>query len=369
VARDASARQHGGTEVTMTTPRFDQDFWERLWAKTLREHGDKVSRRPPNAHLTAEVSGLPAGRALDAGCGHGADTLWLAAHGWRVTAVDFSAAALAHGRATAEAAGADIAARVEWIEGDLAAWAPAPGRYDLVVCLYVHVAGSVEDMVRRMADAVAPGGTLLLVGHRPVDPATGAATAAASQVQVSVEAAVAALDAEAWALIVAEERPRAVAGTGVDAVIHARRREDGLMDAIALLGRRFPEVAAGLRHTGVRPVYEELEPGDAQAYCVKAEDGAWEMSLGDGHVVETIFLYPDRGAALPRGLRADFGRFEVLAALGRPDRAGAEDASGPFGPTGGWDRYDGERYCLHVQYAFGGDGLALVTLMLPSVAP
>jgi 2-polyprenyl-3-methyl-5-hydroxy-6-metoxy-1,4-benzoquinol methylase len=208
----------------MTQPKFDQDFWEQLWSKTLREHADKVASRPPNAHLIAEVAGLPAKRALDAGCGHGADTLWLAVHGWQVTAVDFSAAALAHGRSMAEAAGADVAERIHWIESDLATWSVEPGQYDLVVCLYVHVSGSVEDMVRRMASGVSPGGTLFLVGHRPIDPSTGAATAAASQVQVSVEAAVAALDAQLWEFVVAEERPRAVAGTGVDAVIRARRR-------------------------------------------------------------------------------------------------------------------------------------------------
>jgi hypothetical protein len=79
-------------------------------------------------------------------------------------------------------------------------------------------------MVQRMAGGVARGGTLLLVGHRPIDPATGAATAAAGQVQVSVEAALAALDPGRWEPFVADERPRPVAGTGVDAVIRARRR-------------------------------------------------------------------------------------------------------------------------------------------------
>jgi 2-polyprenyl-3-methyl-5-hydroxy-6-metoxy-1,4-benzoquinol methylase len=208
----------------MTKPKFDQTFWEQLWSKTLREHADKVATRPPNAHLMAELADLPPKRALDAGCGHGADTLWLAARGWQVTAVDFSAAALAHGRSMAEAAGADVAERIDWIESDLAAWSVEPGHYDLVVCLYVHISGSVEDRVRQMASSVAPGGTLFLVGHRPIDPSTGAATAAASQVQVSVEGAVAALDARLWEWVVAEERPRAVAGTGVDAVIRARRR-------------------------------------------------------------------------------------------------------------------------------------------------
>ena len=206
----------------MTT--FDRDFWEERWSNVLREQGDQIARRPPNVHLTAEAENLRPGRALDAGCGHGSDTLWLAARGWQVTAVDFSTAALAHARSTAEALGTDVAERIDWVEGDLATWTPQPGRYDLVTCLYVHIAGSVEEMVRRMAAGVAPGGTLLLVGHRPFDPATGAPTPAAGQVQVSLNTAVAALDPDRWEIAVAEDRPRAEAGSGVDAVICARRR-------------------------------------------------------------------------------------------------------------------------------------------------
>jgi hypothetical protein len=88
--------------------------------------------------------------------------------------------------------GPDVAERIDWVEADLACWTPRRDAYDLVVCLYVHVAGSVQEMVERMATGVAPGGTLFLAGHRPIDPATGAATAAAGQTQVSVEAALAA---------------------------------------------------------------------------------------------------------------------------------------------------------------------------------
>jgi SAM-dependent methyltransferase len=206
----------------MTEPAYDHDFWEQLWSKTLREHAGRVASRPPNVHLTTEAGKLPPGRAVDAGCGHGAESLWLAAHGWRVTAVDFSIAALDHARSMAHAAGDAIAGRIDFVQADLSAWAPGPGRYDLVVSLYVHVPGSVEEMVQRLARGVAPGGTLLLVGHRPVDPVTGAPTAAAGQTQVSVETASGALDSPEWTLSVAEERPR-TAGGGVDAVICARR--------------------------------------------------------------------------------------------------------------------------------------------------
>jgi hypothetical protein len=69
-------------------------------------------------------------------------------------------------------------------------------------------------MVRRMAAGVVAGGRLLLVGHRPIDPAKEAATPAAGQVQVSVDDAVAALDTEGWEIAVSEDRPRAQAGTG-----------------------------------------------------------------------------------------------------------------------------------------------------------
>jgi len=69
---------------------YDRSLWEERWSQALREHGGRVAQRPPNAHLTAEVNDLRPGRALDAGCGHGSDTLWLAAGGWQVTAVDFA---------------------------------------------------------------------------------------------------------------------------------------------------------------------------------------------------------------------------------------------------------------------------------------
>lgn len=203
---------------------YGRSFWEGRWAGVLSEHGERVAQRPPNAHLSAEVGDLPAGRALDAGCGHGSDTLWLAARRWRVTAVDFAATALAYARSTAATMGTQVAGRIDWVEAELASWAPPRGRYDLVVHLYVHVSGSVEEMVTRMAAGVARGGTLLMVGHRPIDPASGAPTPAAGQVQVSVEAARAALDPTQWELLVAGDRPRPAAGTGVDAVIRARRR-------------------------------------------------------------------------------------------------------------------------------------------------
>lgn len=66
----------------------------------------------------------------------------------------------------------------------------------------------------------------MVVGHRPVDPATGAPTPAAGQTQVSVDEAIEALDPHEWQVVVAEDRPRAAVGTGVDAAVRAVRRRE-----------------------------------------------------------------------------------------------------------------------------------------------
>lgn len=208
----------------MTDEAFDREFWERRWTQVLCDHPDMVASRPPNAYLRTEVADLTPGRALDAGCGNGTEAIWLASSGWRVTGVDFSTAALEHGRATAAAIGSDVAERIDWVEGDLGTWTPPAGQFDLVSCLYVHVDGSVAELVTRLGTGVAPGGTILLVGHLPVDPATGRPTPAAGQIQVTVDEAVGALDPDQWQVVVAEERPRAAVGTGVDAVVRAELR-------------------------------------------------------------------------------------------------------------------------------------------------
>ncbi|MEJ7741431.1 MAG: class I SAM-dependent methyltransferase [Nocardioidaceae bacterium] len=123
----------------MANDPFDRDSWEQRWAQALGEHSDKVASRPPNTHPLTETANLQPGLAFDAGCGHGAEAMWLAASGWRVTAVDFSVTALEHARSTAQAIGADVAERIQWVEGDLGNWTPPLRCFDLVSCLFVHV--------------------------------------------------------------------------------------------------------------------------------------------------------------------------------------------------------------------------------------
>ena len=84
------------------------------------------------AVLIAELRGRQPGRALDVGCGEGADAIWLARHGWDVTGVDVSSVALERAAATARAAGVSV----QWIYADIAGMQPRPRGFDLVTVHY-----------------------------------------------------------------------------------------------------------------------------------------------------------------------------------------------------------------------------------------
>ncbi|WP_236666410.1 bifunctional NAD(P)/FAD-dependent oxidoreductase/class I SAM-dependent methyltransferase [Nocardioides baculatus] len=145
---------------------FERPAWEERYS------GDKVWSGKVNVQLAAEAPALAPGRALDIGCGEGGDAIWLAQQGWQVTAVDFADAALA--RTTTHAEQAGVGDRVETRRVDVRTFEPAGETWDLVTSHFFHLPdGGMPDVVRRLASAVAPGGTLLVVGHHPDDLATG----------------------------------------------------------------------------------------------------------------------------------------------------------------------------------------------------
>jgi SAM-dependent methyltransferase len=116
----------------------------------------------PNGRLVAEVADLTPGRALDVGCGEGADAIWLSRRGWTVTAIDISDVAVGRAREAAELAGATV----EWVCGN-ALQTPFPaGSFDLVSMQYPALPKAAgEAAVRTLLDAVRPGGLLLAVYH------------------------------------------------------------------------------------------------------------------------------------------------------------------------------------------------------------
>ena len=62
---------------------------EEFWNERYRSAAAVWSGNP-NPHLVTDAAGLAPGTALDVGAGEGADAIWLAERGWRVTAVDIS---------------------------------------------------------------------------------------------------------------------------------------------------------------------------------------------------------------------------------------------------------------------------------------
>ena len=145
-------------------PQKTHDGAARLWDDMYRSRPRVWSGRP-NPQLVAEAAGLTPGTALDLGCGEGADALWLAERGWTVTAVDVSAVALE--RAAGHAAESEAGHRVTWLQRDLETWQPEE-KFDLVSAQFLHSTEMPWQRSHRIAaDAVRPGGTLLVVGHHP----------------------------------------------------------------------------------------------------------------------------------------------------------------------------------------------------------
>jgi len=127
------------------------------WNRHFRERG-LVHGGEPDPTVVSELEPLAPGRVLDLGCGHGRNGAWLAQRGWDVTGVDFSDVALDAARAAAPGA--------EWVRADLREYAPAESDYDLVLYAFVQLPAAERGAILdRAASALAPGGTLLVVGH------------------------------------------------------------------------------------------------------------------------------------------------------------------------------------------------------------
>ncbi|MEU4609016.1 class I SAM-dependent methyltransferase [Streptomyces umbrinus] len=140
---------------------MDAQFWDEMYRSR-----DQVFSGNPNGVLVTEVTGLPPGQALDVGCGEGADALWLARHGWQVTAVDISTTALQR----AAAAAVDSEGRVAWTRADLTITPPPADAFDLVSVQYFPLSLQPDHAaLRGLLNAVAPGGTLLFASHDLAD--------------------------------------------------------------------------------------------------------------------------------------------------------------------------------------------------------
>jgi SAM-dependent methyltransferase len=135
---------------------------ERVQHWNERHAGGDFEGRGPNPTLAEAVTRLSPGSALELACGSGTNAVWLAANGWRTTAVDWSPVGLSNGRVTADRAGVSV----DWQERDLFTWQPPARAFDLVAIVYLHIPPDERASVYpAAAAAVAPGGRLVVVGH------------------------------------------------------------------------------------------------------------------------------------------------------------------------------------------------------------
>ena len=182
-------------------------YWEDFYGGERRWSGK------PNATLVEEVAQLEPGTALDLGCGEGGDAIWLAAQGWEVTATDISQTALDIAAQHAAEAGVTVA----WERHDLSVSQPG-GPFDLVTTSFLH--SKVElpraRILRAAAEAVASGGTLLVVGHAPSAEHRHADLPGLDEVITEL-----ALPDDGWQLVTSELRER---GSRIDTLVRLRRR-------------------------------------------------------------------------------------------------------------------------------------------------
>jgi SAM-dependent methyltransferase len=197
---------------------------EEAWDERYRSKPEIWSGNPNDA-LVTEIASLKPGTALDAGAGEGGDAFWLARQGWTVTAADISSVAI--GRAAKRAG--ELGLAISWLHADLAK-VPAPQAYDLVTAHFLHVPRSDQQpLFRHLAEAVAPGGTLLVVGHAFSDMEKLPRPDLKEFGWTPDDVAAALPEGESWTIEASESRPRRATGpdgeevTINDAILRARR--------------------------------------------------------------------------------------------------------------------------------------------------
>jgi SAM-dependent methyltransferase len=242
------SHEHSHEEPADVAIQFTAEFWDDRYGSA-----GQIWSGQPNPQLVAQAAGLTPGDALDVGCGEGADAIWLAAQGWTVTAVDISTVALQRAAGHAAARGGEVAGRIRWRQADLMSWDPAGEQFDLVSAQFMYLPeAELWALHRRLAAAVRPGGTLLVVLHHPdsmhaghshqagpdpsatAGPRNGLASTPAGQALLALAARpqrlAAALDPEAFDILVADGIARQATGrdgqptTAVDTVLRAVRR-------------------------------------------------------------------------------------------------------------------------------------------------
>lgn len=206
--------------------QFDQAFWDERY----RSH-DALWSGEPNPHLVSETDGLTPGAALDVAAVRAlTQSGWPNANGGSLRST-CPPTALQRAAAHARRLGGDVAERIDWVHSDLMNWDPGPVRYQLVSAQYLHLQSEPRQaLVDHLGVAVAPGGTLLIVGHHPSDLETTMPRPPEPDLFFTGDDIAAELNSEEWVIVTNAAEPRTATDpesrtvTIHDAVLRARRR-------------------------------------------------------------------------------------------------------------------------------------------------
>lgn len=200
------------------------------WDARYREK-DRLWSGDPNEALVQYASDLTPGKALDVGCGEGADALWLAEKGWQVTGIDLSSVAISRAKESAAVRNLNVEFQVR----DVATVVEdAPGTFDLVTAFFIHSRDDQQraETLRATAKLVKPGGRVLLVSHAVTPPWAQHRRddgSSARKFEKTTKSEIAALGIGDWHIEIAEEYERPVTGpdgeqtTMKDAVVRAHK--------------------------------------------------------------------------------------------------------------------------------------------------
>lgn len=144
---------------------MSSEFWDQRYGADTYIYGTE-----PNDFVREQAASIPPGRVLCLAEGEGRNAVFLAGLGHAVTAVDFSREGLSKARALADARGV----AVDFVLADVTQYQPEPGAYSGVISSWLHLAPTERTVVHsRVAQALAPGGIVLLEAYTPEQLAFG----------------------------------------------------------------------------------------------------------------------------------------------------------------------------------------------------
>ncbi|MEY4227679.1 MAG: hypothetical protein RLZ84_271 [Actinomycetota bacterium] len=156
-----------------------QEFWNGRFASDDHTYGTQ-----PNDFLVEALENETIGRAFSLGEGEGRNAVWMAERGGEVASIDASDRGVGKTLALAEERGVSVAAQHGFLE-DLTL---ADGRYDTIISIFAHTdPGLRRQLHRKIVDALAPGGVVVIEAYSPRQLAHGTGGPRDERLLVTVE--------------------------------------------------------------------------------------------------------------------------------------------------------------------------------------